>query len=135
MAALKDKFPGAGGEEQTALLLDDGDALRASARRERVCDEAVEQNAAGEWRERTGDQFEQSGSDAGVGAKNGHDFAGPRLKAGGFQSNEGGLRRIRRIGVTDLFVTQAYLVGHAASLGKMPRVRGAGAHASLLRRR
>src|SRR5689334_21765932 len=34
MAALKDEFPGASGEEQTALLLDDGDALRASARRE-----------------------------------------------------------------------------------------------------
>src|ERR1700682_2919424 len=52
MTALQDKFPGARGEKQSALLLDHGDALRAGARRKRVSDESIEQNPAGEGRAR-----------------------------------------------------------------------------------
>jgi len=57
VAALQNEFPGARGEEQGALLLDDSDSLRARARRKRVRDEAVEQNPSREWSECAGDQF------------------------------------------------------------------------------
>src|SRR5260370_35088984 len=135
MAALQDKFPSAGGKEQCALLLNHGDALRAGARRERMRDEPAEQNAARERREGTSNQFQQGGLAAGIGAENGDDFAGPGLKARCFQSEEWGLRRVRRIRVADLLDTQAYVVSQAPGSGKMPRVRGSSAHASLLRRR
>jgi len=46
--ALQDEFPCTRGEKQGALLLDDGDALGASARRKRVSDESVEQNPSGQ---------------------------------------------------------------------------------------
>src|SRR5690349_688235 len=55
MAALQYKFPCASREEQSALLLDDGDALGASARRERMSNETIEENAAGERSEGAGD--------------------------------------------------------------------------------
>src|SRR6266566_3597848 len=122
MAALQDEFPGARGEEQSALLLDYGDALRAGARRKRLSDESVEQNPSGQGRESAGDQMQQRGFTAGVWSENGDDFAGPGLKTCRFQSEKGGLRGICRIGVTDLFDAQAYFVGQAAGLGKMPRV-------------
>ena len=48
VASLKDELPGARGEKQNALLLDHGNALRASFRRKGVGDESVEQNSAGE---------------------------------------------------------------------------------------
>src|SRR6266581_437334 len=113
MAALQDEFPSARGEEQTALLLDDGDALRADSRRERVGDESVEQDAPGKRRERAGDQFQQGGFAAGVRAEDGHDFAGPGLKTGRFQREERRLRRICGIGIADLLKAQAYFVGRA----------------------
>src|SRR5579859_6428317 len=46
MAALKDEFPGAGRKQQRAFLLHHGDALSTGARRERVGDETVQQDAA-----------------------------------------------------------------------------------------
>ena len=95
MAALQDEFPGARGEKQRALLLDHGDALRAGARRKRVSDESIEQNPAGEGREGAGDQFQEGGLATGIGAKNGHDFARPRLKTRCFQREERRLRRVR----------------------------------------
>jgi hypothetical protein len=47
MSALKNKFPGARGEEQRAFLLDHGDALAARSVRKRMCYEAVQKYAAG----------------------------------------------------------------------------------------
>ena len=47
MAALEDKFPGAGREEERAFLLDHGDTLAAVAGREGMGDDAVEKDAAG----------------------------------------------------------------------------------------
>ena len=41
VAALEDKFPGAGGKQQGAFLLNHRDALGADARSERMGDEAV----------------------------------------------------------------------------------------------
>src|SRR5258708_8495386 len=78
MAALQDEFPGARREEQSALLLDHGDALRAGARRKRVSDESVEQNPSGKRRKCAGDQLQQGGFAAGVWPKDGDDFAGLR---------------------------------------------------------
>ena len=123
MTALQDEFPCTRGEKQGALLLDDGDALGASARRKRVSDESVEQNPSGQGRERAGDQLQQSGFAAGVWSEDGDDFAGLGLKACRFQREKRSLREIRGIGVTDLLDAQAYFVGRAAGLGKMPRVR------------
>src|SRR6266436_8498143 len=123
MAALQNEFPSARREEQTALLLDDGDALRADSRRERVGDESVEQDAPRKRMERAGDQFQQGGFAAGVGAEDGYDFAGPGLKTGRFKRKERRLRWICGIGIADLLNAQAYFVGQAARLGEMPRVR------------
>src|SRR6266478_6340644 len=135
MAALQDKFPSAGGEEQGALLLNHGDTLRAVARREGMRDKTTEQYAARERRKGASNQFQQGGFTAGIGAENGDDFARPGLKARCFQSEEGGLRGVRRIRVADLLDTQAYVVSQAPGFGKMSRVRGSSAHASLLRSR
>src|SRR5258708_19342067 len=135
MAALQDEFPGARGEEQSALLLDHGDALRAGARRKRVSDESVEQNPSGKGRKRAGDQLQQGGFAAGVWPKDGDDFAGFGLKTCRFQREERGLRRICGMGVTDLLNAEADVGGQARRFGRIAREGRAAAHASLLRRR
>src|SRR6266403_1803020 len=122
MAALQDEFPGACGEEQSALLLDHGNALRAGAWGKRLSDESVEQNPSGQGGEGAGDQMQQGGFTAGVWSENSDDFARPGLKTCRFQREKRGLRGICRIGVTDLFDAQAYFVGQAVGFGKMPRV-------------
>src|SRR6266404_6555291 len=50
MTALQDKLPGSCGEEQRSFLLYHGDALSSGSRRQRVRNEAIQQNAAGERR-------------------------------------------------------------------------------------
>src|SRR5258708_23745297 len=102
MASLHDKFPGARREKQAALLLDKSDMLSARLDRKRVRFESIKKNSAGKRRERTGDEFEERGFAAGVRAKDGEEFAGPGLKAHRLQREERSLRRIRRVGVTDL---------------------------------
>src|SRR2546427_12422181 len=126
MAALQDEFPSARGEEQSALLLDDSDALRARARRKRMCDEAVEQNSSGQGRERARDQFQKSGFATGVWPEDGDDFAGSRLKACGFQREKRGLRRICGMCITDLLDVQAYFGSQTPSVCKIPRVQVSG---------
>src|SRR5215472_1246930 len=102
MAALHNKFPDARGKEQAAFLLNHGDALRASARTQRMNHEAVEKNASGKGVEDSGNQLKERGLPAGIGSENGHDLAGARVKARGFESEERGLRRICGVGVADL---------------------------------
>src|SRR6266404_5634960 len=50
MTALQDKLPSSCGEEQRSFLLHHSDALSAGSRRQRVGNEAIQQNAAGERR-------------------------------------------------------------------------------------
>src|SRR2546426_7548651 len=135
MAALEYKFPGARRKKQAALLLHHGDALRAGPRAQGVRDKAVEKDASRKRLENAGDQLKQSGLAAGVGAENGHDFAGPALKARGFEREERSLRGICGIGVADLLDGQAYLVAQARGFGGVACESGAAAHASLRCRR
>src|SRR5690242_13805450 len=121
VAALKNKFPDVRGKKQTALLLYHGDALGARPRAEGMNDEPVEKNAPGERLEDAGNQLEESRLAAGVGAENGHDFAGARLKAGGFQSEERSLRGIRGIGVADLLDGEAHFAAQARRLRRVAR--------------
>jgi len=121
MAALQDEFPGARGEEQRALLLDHGNALRAGARRKRVDDESVEQDPSGKGSEGAGDQLQQGGLAAGVWSEDGNDFAAPGLKTCGFHREERGLRRVCRIGIADLLNTEADFTGQAGRFGRLAR--------------
>ena len=57
--------------------------------------------------QRAGNQFEQSGFAAGVGAEDGDDFAGLGLEAEGFEREERGLRGIGGVGVADLLDAEA----------------------------
>src|SRR5580704_6239735 len=83
VASLKNEFPGARGENEWSVLLNHGNALRARARVERANFNAVEQNAAGKRRKRTGDQLQQRGFAAGVRPENRDELALARLKASG----------------------------------------------------
>src|SRR5258708_7354991 len=134
MAALEDEFPDARGEEQKAFLLNNGDALRAGSRRERVSDESIEKNPAGKGREGAGDQFQEGGFAAGVGAEDGYEFAGLGLKAGGLQREEGGLRGIRGIGIADLLDAQAGIDARARCLAWIARETRSPAHEAPPRR-
>src|ERR1700722_12268854 len=117
MAALEDKFPGARWEQEGAFLLDHGDPLSADAWRERVGDKAVQQYSARERWLGAGDQLEQRGFAAGVGAEDRDDFAGPCLEAAGFEGEQRGLRGIRGVGVTDLLDAETN-VGGAGVVGE-----------------
>jgi hypothetical protein len=123
MPALQNKFPSARGEEQRAFLLNNGDALRAGARRQGVRDEAIEQNPPGQGRQSAGDQVQQGGFAAGVRPEDGDDFTGPSLKTCRFQGEKRGLRRVCGVRVTDLLDTQANFVGQTSRFSEMPRVR------------
>ena len=107
---MQDEFPGFGRKEELAFLLNHGDALAASAGFELVGHEAVEQDAAGKRRERTGNNLQKRGFATGVGAENGNDFAGFGLETGGFESKDGSLLRIGRVGVADLLDAEARVV-------------------------
>src|SRR2546430_6567925 len=102
VAALHHKLPNTRAKEQAAFLLNHGDALRAGARAQRVDGEAVEKNTAGKGAENSGNQLHQSGLAARVGAENGDDFPGTRLKTGGFESEERSLRGICGVRIADL---------------------------------
>src|SRR5947199_1570365 len=134
MAALQDKFPGTGRKEQRSVLLNHSDALRAGARCERVSDEAIQLDAAGEWRERAGDKFQERRLAAGVGAENRDDFAGSSLEAAGFEREERRLIWVCGVGVADLFDVEANFAACTCGIagsGPGRRLRGA-AHAALL---
>src|SRR6267142_857856 len=121
MTALEDEFPDARREEQKTFLLNNSNTLRAGSRRQRMGDESIQQNTAGKGREGAGNQFQEGGFAAGVGAEDGDDFAGFGLKAGGLQREEGGLRRIRGIRVTDLLDAEAGIDAGARCLARIAR--------------
>src|SRR5215469_13349087 len=135
--ALKDKFPDTRGKEQAALLLDHGDALRASARAEGMDNRSVEKNAPGERGKGAGNQLEKSGFAAGVGAENRNDFAGPRLEARGLEGKKRSVRRIAGISIADLLDGQTNFGAQTGRFGGPARGgrTAAGAHANLRRRR
>ncbi len=99
---------------------------------ERVRGETVQKNAAGERFERAGNQFEERGFAAGVGAENGDEFTGLGLKAEGFKGEERGLRWIGSVGVADLLDAEAHIGVRARGIAG-ERVASGGAHAILLR--
>src|SRR6266481_1440074 len=103
---LQDKFPRSGGKQKATFLLHHGDALSTHARCERVRDESIQKNAAGERLESAGDQFQESGFTAGVWTQNGNDFSGPRLEAGCFQREQRRLRGIGGVRVANLLDAQ-----------------------------
>ena len=119
--ALEDKLPNPRGKEQAALLLDHGDALRASARAEGMDDSSVKKNAAGERGKYTGNQLEKRGFAAGVGAENSNDFAGPSLEAGGLEGKQGSLRGIGGVGITDLLDGKANFGAQTGRFGGRAR--------------
>src|SRR2546430_313244 len=139
VAALQHKLPNTRGKEQAAFLLNHGDALRACARAQRVDGEAVEKNAAGKRAENSGYQLHQSGLAAGVRAENGDDFARARLKTGGFESEERGLRGICGVRIANLLDRETGFRSKARGFRRSARsgraATGAGAQASLRRRR
>ena len=97
MPALQNKFPGARGKEQRTFLLDHGDALaRGCAAVSECVTKPLSRTRPESGCKGAGDEFQQSGFAAGVWAEDGDDFAGARLKTGGFEREERRLRRIRR---------------------------------------
>jgi len=115
MTALQNKFPNARREQQTAFLLDEGDTLSANLRRKIVGGKSVEKDATRERLQRAGDQLQERGLAAGIGAKNRDEFPWLCLKAKGFQREERRLRRARGVDVACLFDAQAD-IGIAALL-------------------
>ena len=75
IAALQDVFPDAQGEEEFAFLLHEGDVLGASAEIERADFVVVHLNAARERLFQSGDETQEGGFAAGIGAENGDQFA------------------------------------------------------------
>src|SRR5580704_7817196 len=134
MAALEDKFPGARWEKQGAFLLDHGDPLSADAWRERVGDEAVQQDSARERWLGAGDKLEQCGFAAGVGAEDRDELSGPGLEAAGFEGEQRGLRGIRGVGVTDLLDAETNVRGAGVVGESGGRGHGAGRAYANLRR-
>ncbi len=89
MAALQNVVAGADREDERALLLHEGDALGASARVQMAGLEAVQFDPARERSDGAGNQAQQRGFSAGVGAEDGHEFALARLERGGLSVKSG----------------------------------------------
>ena len=81
MSPLQHKLPDPRRKQQPAFLLHNGDAPRAPPRIERMRRKTVQQHSAGERRERSGDELQQSGFAARVRPEDRHDLARPCLKA------------------------------------------------------
>src|SRR5690348_10602943 len=114
MPSLQNVFPDAQREKQIALLMDDGNALRAFAEGKAAGRLSIELDAAGERSELPGEHFQQCGFSASVRAENADNFSLARREVDRPESKHRRRNFGSRIGVAGLLDGDPHRVFHPA---------------------